>query len=151
MYFVCASLHFAVRVSGDTQEVQDLLGEQTPHASTKCPECHASLLRSEFLDDTLATAVAPVLRVLTPYETHLALEGMGFPEEQECSVESLRKVLLSQPIRSISAKDVPYTQRSSLESITLEDGATIFLAASGYGALVYRIRKANPYTSKESL
>jgi hypothetical protein len=152
MYFICDDLHFALRVVGDPEEIESLLGEGSPQKNAVCPECPSTrrkvLQKGVFMDSELLTKVAPVLRELSPIEAHLALEGLGFPEERQCAAEIVRQVM-RMPVKSVQARDIRGTSRTVIDSITYEDGTTLFMSGSGWGALVYRIRKPKPYVSKE--
>jgi hypothetical protein len=151
MYFICPELHFALRaVGGDANEVAALLGPTSPQANAACPECHKPLKQGVFIDASLLARVTPVLREVTPLEAHLALEGLGFPDERDCAEEIVRGVLLGKSIRSVQAHGIRGTHRTVIDSITFEDGTTMFFSGSQWGALVYRLRKPNPFLSKES-
>lgn len=149
MFFVCSCLRFAVQAVGDSEEIESLFGKGSIHQEAKCPECNKLLLRGPVLDVELHRQVHHVLRLLAPMEAHLALSGLGFPEEQACTFSDVQKVLVGQRIRSIEGSTLSDTTRTILDSITMEDGTTLMVAASPYGALVYRIRPPNPFVRKE--
>ena len=148
MFRVCSCLQFAIHAVGDPIEIRELLGADSPHAEARCPECKKQLQRASCIDPDLHARVASVLRDLTPHEAHLVLEGMGFPEERDCVADVVRSVM-NQKVRSIDAHTVRGTARTVIESITMEDGTTLFLSGTGWGALVYRIRVPKPFVSKE--
>lgn len=141
MYMICGCLKFCVHVMGAPEEIQSLLtGPDSPHKDANCPLCGGELTKAEFIDDSLLSRVTTELRELTPKEAHLALEGLGFPEERSCGIDSVSSVLLQGTISGMDAREIRGTGRTVLDSVTLHDGTTIFLASSGWGPLVYRIR-----------
>lgn len=145
MYFVCSCLRFAIHVQGDPSILQ---GPDSPHNDAKCPECGGKLHRASFIDNGMLARVQFVLRELTPHEAHMALEGLGFPEERSCGEDTVRAVM-QQKVVSIDAREIRGTGRTVVDSITFEDGSTVFLSGSGWGPLVHRIRKPQA-VSKES-
>lgn len=149
MYFACSCLRFALRVTGSAEECAALLGPGTPHEHAKCPECGSQLQHASFLDSDTLARIQFVVREVTPMEAHLVLEGLGFPEERSCGEDTVRAALVGQRIRAVDVREIRGTGRTVVDNITLEDGTTLFLAGSGWGATVYRVRAPNPYVSKE--
>lgn len=149
MFYVCSCLRFAIRVVGNPEERELLLGPGTPHEHPVCPECGGALEAAPFIDAELLLRVQNVLRELSPMEAHLAFEQMGFPEERSCGEDTVRAVL-NQKVVGVRAREIRGTGRTVLDSLTMEDGTTVFLSGSGWGALVYRVRKPRPYTAKET-
>lgn len=149
MFYVCSCLRFAIRVMGGVEDRDTLLGTCTPHAHPTCPECGGPLVAAAFVDAALLSRVQHVLRELSPMEAHLAFEKMGFPEERSCGEDTVRAVLC-QKVTSVHVHEIRGTGRTVLESLTMEDGTTVFLSGSGWGALVYRVRKPHPYVAKEA-
>jgi hypothetical protein len=148
MYIACPCLQFAIHVVGDPEEIQSLLGDESPHAEARCPLCRKALSRAPHLDSELAPLVQDVLRDLSPVEAHLVLEGMGFPDERDCVAEIVKALLVNQRVRSVAGHTLRGTARTAIDSITMEDGTTLFFGAS---SIVYRVRKPNPFMSKEVL
>ena len=138
--------HLVVRVTGSLEEIESLVGDSSPHSDATCPECGAQLTRCEqlVLEDGL------VARELTPMEAHLLLEGLGFPEERDCVADSVRDAF-SSGVKKVNVKTIPGMNRSVIDHIVMNDGTTVFLTGSYNGASVYRIRKPNPYSSKEAV
>jgi len=68
-----------------------------------------------------------------------AVNGMGLPEEQDCSVKRVRKALLEKKVVSVDLEDVHGKKRSIIRSIGLEDGTRVFLSTVNDGAVVYRV------------
>jgi hypothetical protein len=87
------------------------------------------------------------MRDLKPIEAHLLFEGMGFPEERDCVAEVVCQELTKR-VSKVHAVTLQGTGRTVLDALELEDGTTLFFSGSAHGALVYRIRKPNPYVAK---
>lgn len=150
MYYVCTCLRFAIRVLGDAEEQEALLGTRSPHTELLCPECRRVLKAAPFIEPDLLVRVQGILRELSPLEAHFVFEDLGFPEERSCGEDTVRSVLVSHKIKEASIREIRGTGRTVVDSLTLEDGTTVFLSGSGWGALVYRVRKPMPYTAKEA-
>lgn len=139
MFIICNNCKTGLRVSGDANELQ-ALAERESH---ECPNCRCACTVAPFVDNAVLQEknVIP----LTAQEAFLSLEGMGIPEERECAAEIVMSLLLKQSIKEVEAHTVPNTGRSVIESLTLDDGTTIYLGSSTHGALVYRIRRPHSY------
>ena len=148
MYILCPSCTFGVRVTGSTEEIDGLLGPESPRRGVYlCPNCGTGCTRAPFVDSGLLATKH--VRALTPFEAHLLLEGMGFPEERDCVAETVVNELATKRVTAVRAFTVPNTTRTVVHSLTMDDGTTLFLSGSAHGAIVYRIRKPNPYLSAE--
>lgn len=148
MYIVCACGGFALRVVGEADEIDRYINPTFRGCALLCPECKAPLHSAEHIDAALSQRIAPILREVTPHEAHLAIEGMGFPEERDCVADVVRTVLEGDQIDSISIRTIKGTGRSALDSIMMKSGATVFLGGSAWGALVYRVRSPKPTKEK---
>jgi hypothetical protein len=146
MFILCPKCSFGIKVDGDPEEIENLLGERTDlYGHHQCPLCWALCEKAPFADN--AVLGAKHMRTLTPYEAHLLFEGLGFPEERDCVAETVTDELLRKRIKAVKAKTVPNTTRAVVEQVVLEDDTTLFFSGSAQGALVYRIRKPHPYLS----
>lgn len=147
MFYICPKCPFGLKVDGDPQEIDDLLGDRSGlHGQRQCPLCFALCKKAPFVDNALLSSKQ--LWTLTPHEAHLLFEGMGFPEERDCVAETVMDELRSKRVKAVKAKTVPNTTRAVIEQVVLEDDTTLFFSGSAQGALVYRIRKPMPYASK---
>ena len=150
MFFVCPNADFAVQAVGDLDEIHKLLsGPTSSHAETKCPECGTPIWRASAIDQEVQLRVREVFRTLTPHEVYLALEGLGFPEERVCTAEAASELFRTQRVTKTHIIDILGTGRSVVDHIVFEDGTTLFLSGSAWGAIIYRIRKPRPYANKE--
>lgn len=138
MFFICTACPFGVKVTDDSPLLDGI--------SVTCPDCGSDCASGTFADGSVISAKR--VRSLTSYELYLLTEGMGFPEERDCVAELVVEEL-SKPIKRIVASTVPGTTRTVIDTIQLEDGTTLFFSGSAHGAIVYRIRKPNPYTSNK--
>jgi len=141
MYVICTNCREGLRVVGELAEVKSLIEDRAEHRCYACGgECEVGL----FADNDLIREKR--IRTLTPMEAHLALEGLGLPEERECAAEIVVGVFQQKKVTNVLARSVPNTGRSVIDSIEFEDGTTVFLGSSTHGALVYRIRRPHSYT-----
>lgn len=151
MFIVCMQCPLGAKVEGEAEEIESLLGEGAPSmrgaAHHTCPECGAPCTSAPFAD--AAVMNAKHVRTLTPMEAHLLFEGMGFPEERDCVADIVRQEF-TKPVARVVARTVPNTSRSVLHSIEFKDGTTMFFSGSHHGALIHRIRKPEPYTTRET-
>lgn len=80
-----------------------------------------------------------VMRILEPQEGFVALEGLGLPEELECSEEEVQRVLTASPITYVQTNLVGGSDRVYIEWVRLADGKRIYFCASAWGAAVHRM------------
>lgn len=144
---VCSDCRLALRVLDTSEEALYLIGEKSegwPKAT--CCRCGAAAQRLlEIEAEPRALSLLEVID-LTAKEAFMALNGLGLPTEQRCSLESVTTLLKEQPIRKVLGVDVPGTERCMLDHLELWDGTKVYLGASPHGAVVYRIAPPHSYT-----
>ena len=132
------------------RELRELVGDQSSFWPDKypCPRCEKPCrgMPEETVDPK--TLMVLELRDLTPIEAFAAFSGMGFPDEQRCSMATVRELFKEQPVRRLIGTDVEGQERIVLDSIELWDGTTVHLGASPAGAVVYRIVRPPTYATK---
>jgi len=140
MMILCPQCCLVIRISGDANEFDSLLGAHSQWYPDKypCPNCGTKCTLQEHIE-------ANALRILdvhdlTIAEAFAAFNGLGFPEERECGPTAVRE-LFKQPIEKIDLQQIRGTNRSVIHSIVFKDGTKMFLAASPMGAIIYRISK----------
>ena len=143
----CSTCALALRVMGDSDEVSSLVGERSDFWPDHypCPKCSAQAkcqTEREFLAGPQGEAH---LRDLTPAEAFAALNGLGFPEEHECTAVAIDLLLRSTPIRRVAGREIRGSRRSYIDHLELWDGTKIFLGAGPGGAVVYRIALPHSY------
>ena len=144
LFILCTKCSFGVKVQGAEEDIESLVGSGSPtNGVHNCPDCGSKCVNAPYADSPLLASYQ--IRDVTPFEAHLVFERMGFPEERDCIAETVIDELTSKRIKSVVARTVRGTNRASIDTITLEDGTTLFLSGSAAGAIVYRIRKASPY------
>lgn len=141
MFIVCERCPFGLEVMGELKDVSDLRS-----SNQVCPECGGPCTKSKFIDQEARGA--RTIRRLNPQEAHLVFEGMGFPEERACVDEIVAQELTTKRVVTVRGVTIPNTARTVVHELVLEDGTTMFFGASSHGAVVYRIRKPNPYSSQ---
>ena len=137
----CLTCHLAIRTTGETLEVDFLVGMKSEWYPDKypCPSLECTGLMT--LTDTIASEDLVDLELydLTPQEAFQALNGLGLPTERGCSEENVLAAMVNQKIAALDLFTVTNTKHSILRSIQLENGYRIFFGAGPMGATVYRI------------
>jgi hypothetical protein len=144
----CAKCNLAIRVmpllAANRQsvlEVQQLVGKDSDFWPDRfpCPGCGKNTRGMfEAQADTKALRLMR-FRDLTPIEAFHAFSGLGFPEEQRCSLAVVEALLLAQPVRKVRGTDVMGTERTIVDALELQDGTIIHFGAGAEGACIYRI------------
>lgn len=138
----CKDCGTAVRVTGEHEELSHLLGEMnTDWYPDKYP-CPTSMCqgKAEFMEGIEPGAMnALTLYDLTPHEAFGAFHGLGLPGERDCGPTAVEKALLEHRIVKVHCALVRGASRSVLYHLELEGGTVVYLGASPFGAVVYRI------------
>ncbi len=148
---VCLRCRLALRLSGDHDEMDYLIGMKSDWYPDRypCPRssCHGTMT----LTDTIASVDLEQLEIydLNPQEAFQAMHGMGLPVERSCDIDTVRSVLSGHSITSMDLQGLPGTNRTVIHSLTLADGTRVYLASSPLGAVVYRI--APPHSHVKDL
>lgn len=153
----CLACGFGVRVMPtrvaeprSVQEVHQMVGKNSDLWPNKyvCPRCNnpaRGLLERAI--DPKAMALLEI-RDLTPHEALAAFNGLGLPEEQACSFDTVTKLLLEQPVRNVIGTNVEGLQRTIIDALELMDGTKIYFGAGAEGACIYRIARPVRYTER---
>jgi hypothetical protein len=88
------------------------------------------------------------LRDLTPHEAFAAFNGLGLPEEQHCSLESVQALLTEQPVRRVIGSTVKGQERTIIDALELWDGTKLHFSAGGEGAVIYRVVRSTSYATR---
>ena len=145
--YPCTNCGKAFRVIGETAEIYPLIGpESETWPNFPCPVCEANVIAcmEDELDPAAVVQLAP--REITAVELYAAQQGMGLPEEKDCS----RRVVLDafkKGVKQVVGYQLKGTSRFVLTQLQFEDGTRMFLAASSYGALIYRM--TSPVTAAQ--
>lgn len=143
---VCSECRLTLRVLDASEEALYLVGEKSegwPKAI--CCRCGAEAQRMPEVEvEPRALTLLEVVD-LTAKEAFMAMNGLGLPTEQRCSLENVMTLLKEQPIRKVLGVDIPGTERCMLDHLELWDGTKLFLGASPHGAVVYRIAPPHSY------
>lgn len=144
----CIRCHLALRTSGEFSEVDYLIGMKSEWYPDRYPCPRSGCSGKMTLTDAIASEDLILLEVheLTPQEVFQALQGMGLPTEKECSESNVRDALEGRTVTAIDVRNLYGTNRSVLNSITLDNGHRIFLGSSPHGAVVYRIATPRSHT-----
>jgi len=139
-HFGCLGCGLVLRVFARTpEEYAQLIGPDCDWWPDRypCPEC-SSKMRNV---DRIQPGLQKNLRIVdaTTLEAFAAFSGAGVPTPLSMATETIKDLLLSQRIVRVEGRDIPGTDRSSLDTLELEDGTRLYLGASSHGAVVYRV------------
>jgi hypothetical protein len=113
----------------------------------ECPKCGGRAVGQHEEDLPRAFQTAAIID-LTAEELFTALNGLGLPDEEPASAETVKSLLLNEKITAVSARNISNTKRCTIDSITFSSGVRICLAASTYGAVVYRVIQPPAYAKR---
>lgn len=153
----CLPCELAIRVLPENvadvrsvAELDALVGEKSDFWPNKyqCPRCDqpAAGLR-EVSADPRALRLMTV-RNLSPQEAFALFNGLGFPEEQQCSIEALQELLREQPVRRVIGRNITGATTVHVDAFELWDGTKIHFGAGAAGAVVFRIVRPPSYTKR---
>lgn len=154
---VCLPCALAIRVlparsaeALSNEELELLVGRKSEFWPDKypCPRCEkpATGMREHEADPRVLLTIG--IHDLTPQEAFAAFNGLGFPEEQSCTLPELQELLRAQPIRRVVGSNIPQSGRVVVDALELWDGTTVHLGAAVEGAIVYRIVRPQSYAAK---
>lgn len=143
----CRDCGTAIRVTGEHQELEQLLGAfNTDWFPDKYP-CPTAICQGKAC---FVSAIEPdALRMLTvydltPHEAYAAFHGLGLPDERDCGPTAVKEALLKYKIADVSISLIRGSNRSVIYNLTLENGSVIYLGSSPFGAVVYRMATYQP-------
>lgn len=140
----CQDCATAVRVTGEHEELNHLLGEMNTEWYPNKYPCPTSGCKgkAEFVEGVEPVALrAMTLYDLTPHEAFGAFHGLGFPEERDCGRTAVEKALLENRVVGVGCALVRGANRSVVYHLKLDNGVTVYFGSSPFGAVVYRIGK----------
>jgi hypothetical protein len=129
---VCRSCSFTLRV---IEGHEDVVVEPALH---KCPSCTGEVRTTPEAGVTAEDFARLRVHDVTWPEAFVALSGVGMPTERECTVDKVR-ALFTQSISSVGLEPVHGTGRSILTHLEFADGTKLYLGASPFGAVAYRL------------
>jgi len=133
--YECAGCHTYFGVSnpdGDLGAVQRLLNQDAP-----CPKCDNGTIMTPVV---VEVAGRPGDMCMTADDLLRYVNGLGAPGETIFSCEDVRQWLETYKVieADVEGSDRP---RPVIRSLLLKGGIRLYLAASGNGAVVYRVTK----------
>lgn len=143
-----AACSAAFRVMGDPGELHPLVGTESEYWPNRytCPACEFPAMG--VLETSIDVRTLKNLRDIEVQELFQALNGLGLPEEQDCSIDAVTKLLLEQHIAKVVGHHIAGTARFCLERLELDNGQKMYFAAGSHGATVYRITKPIKHTEE---
>lgn len=154
---VCLPCAYAIRVmpsnvsdARSVQELEQLVGTRSEYWPNKysCPRCDkpARGLLEQDADPRVLRAMH--VQEATPQEAFAAMNGLGFPDEQKCSLEAVQALLLETPVRKVIGKNVTGAERTIVDALELWDGTKVHFGAGAEGAVIYRITRPTSYAAR---
>lgn len=144
---VCPSCRLCIRVMGDVEEINRLVGPDSDFWPDKfpCPSCEKPSYG--ILESEVDPREVNILRLvdLDPSQAFAAFHGLGLPEELNCTVGALTELLSQHSVRRVIGRNIIGTTRCTLDRLEMDDGSKIYFAAGADGACVYRIVKPHSY------
>ena len=127
--FFCTSCRASFSVNGDPAKIRMCLDE-----GGSCPKCGAGNL----------SHVSSHVQggVYTAEEFWAAINGFGMPDEVVVDLEPVVAMLLAHKVVAVDAVKTR-TGRVELRSVTLDNGVTVHLTASGEGAVILKTTRRN--------
>lgn len=143
---VCKVCSTALRVNGELNEVETLVGQTSEYWPNRYPCFRCNAFAEGFLTPEVSHTVWSVVEVfdVTAQEAFAALHGMGIPAERNCCSDVILPLLQAVGVKA-RGRDVRGQQRFILNELELPDGTKLHLAPSPEGPLVYRITKPHSY------
>jgi hypothetical protein len=133
------------------QELDQLVGKRSDFWPNKypCPKCGEMM--QGFIEKEVDYRVFHMMKFkdITPQEAFAAFNGLGFPEEQKCSLASVQELLREKPVRRIIGTDVVGQERTIIDALELWDGTKVYFGSAPEGAVIYRITSPVSYTNRQ--
>jgi hypothetical protein len=154
---VCLPCNFAIRVMPENvaltqsqQELDQLVGMRSDFWPDKypCPRCGKPSrgIREREADAKVLALMA--VQDATPQQAFAAFNGLGFPDEHHCSLETVGALLKEQPVRRVVGTNVRGVERTVIDHLELWDGTRMYFGSGAEGAVIYRITRPVSYTAK---
>lgn len=154
---VCLPCAYAIRVmpsvitdAHSVQELDQLVGTRSEFWPDRysCPRCDKPARGLHERDADPRVLHSMHVQEATPQEAFAAMNGLGFPDEQKCSLEAVQALLLETPVRKVIGKNVSGAERTIIDALELWDGTKVHFGAGAEGAVIYRITKPTSYAAK---
>jgi hypothetical protein len=150
LLIVCMNCHTAVRVMGNEQELNVLVGKDSEYWPDKytCVTCDQPCEGMAEHEADQQALLQMKVRDLTPQEFYAALNGLGTPDEMRCDGATVREIFQTKKVVKVQGADLLGTTRFVLHELVFEDGTMMSFGAGPRGAVVFRIKRAVSYAKK---
>jgi hypothetical protein len=139
LYFKCSECDFYTEVPVDDKSKKLLVSGET----LKCCVCDNALIGSRIPFDDGGKPIH-----LSFGDFYKAVNGLGLPIQSVTSKEPIVAMLLAHKIVDVDITDAG--DRCVINSISLDNGAVLHMAASGFGAAVFKVTRRNLDASNRS-
>lgn len=142
----CTACGHGLRISpGDDGELESLFGEWHPN-KYPCFNCGEAAQVVEAIDST--SVLQFVLHDVTAGEAFAAMNGLGLPQEQECSPAAVEKLFSERTVKRAKTRVIRNSHRCVIDFLEFDDGSRLYLGSSSVGAVVYRISSPHSYAQQ---
>jgi len=145
-FYACDSCLTVVRVSGDHESMPLVTDHSLWKDGHPCvrTECSSQMYRLKNYEGACVMDASKygVFRILnlTAEECFSAMCGYGLPGEVGSEPENVKALLLSSAIVDVSTCTSP-SGKTVLDRLDLNNGVSLYLAASSYGPVVFKITR----------
>lgn len=150
IFIICRGCKTGLRIGpGEPGESEMLFGQQSDFYPDRYPcfRCEKPVAELVPAIDSQALQAVEIFDV-TPREAFAAMNGLGLPDEQECSATAVTKLFESQPVSHVKTRVIRNSHRCIVEYIEFENGVRIYLGSSVLGATVYRVAQPHSYAEQ---
>lgn len=147
MIIACPACSKAIRVVGDPEQIDHLLGSRSEFAPDNyhcfaCGKPATGHMEPEVEAQVLARLD---IHELIPEEALAALHGLGLPDERSCYKEELERIFGDHGIK-LKGRQHHGLPRYYLDWLELQDGTRVFLAPSPRGVCIFRVTPPHRYS-----
>ena len=150
MISLCSACGTVVRVLGDSQQVELLVGSRSQFWPDRyvCPKCDGAAVGCEQPTAEMLSGVPGETLFELSAEEALALHmGLGVPSERRVSVELLDETLREHVVQWGLGIDVS-SGRVYINWLETKAGTRVFLGAGPCGAVAYRVKPKQRYAER---
>lgn len=150
IYLVCLTCESALRVIGELDELDYLIGPSCEWYPERYPcwtdACKGKAGFHQRIDSDALRKLE--VRDLNPQEAFLAINQMGMPDERDCSAAAVEALFKAFSVKHVAVKQIRGSHRCVIDHIEMNNGAKVYLAPGPEGAIVYRISKPHSYAQE---
>lgn len=146
LFLLCDHCPKGLRISpGEPGELEGLFGDELDYTpgSQRCYDCGKTATFCDAVDPEVWGKLT--IYDVTPAEAFAALNGLGVPEEQECSAAAVEKLFDEHQVTGVRARMIRNSHRCIIDYLEFDNGTKMYFGSSSLGATVYRIAPRHSY------